>query len=218
MTQEPATTGLTRWCDDLVRALRLRDVEGAAIGDAVRVVEEHCCETGGSPEEEFGSPAAYAETLTASMPHNAFVSPASAVRTAAIAAGSTSGALALIQGAAGLATSGPAQLHVADLCVVLLTGLVGAGLVAVVGRSMTRLWPLMLLVVGTLAGAVVLGSVLSGPLLEIDAVAALVIGIAILGTVAAVLWHMLSSSPDHVVDPVTGRDRYAGPRRSSRSR
>ena len=53
-----------QWIDDMVVELRLRDVTGAAIGDAVASVESHCADSGETPREAFGDPREYASSLT----------------------------------------------------------------------------------------------------------------------------------------------------------
>ncbi|KAE8763376.1 hypothetical protein [Georgenia thermotolerans] len=51
------------WETDFVVELRLRDVDGAAIGDALAQVRSHCAESGEEPAEAFGHAAAYARSL-----------------------------------------------------------------------------------------------------------------------------------------------------------
>ena len=52
-----------KWIEELVIALRLRDVRGDAIADAVAAVESHCAESGETPHEAFGDPHDYAASL-----------------------------------------------------------------------------------------------------------------------------------------------------------
>ena len=52
-----------KWIEELVIALRLRDVRGDAIGDAAAAVESHCAESGETPHEAFGDPHDYAASL-----------------------------------------------------------------------------------------------------------------------------------------------------------
>lgn len=51
------------WLDAFVVELRLRDVPGDRIGDALAEVESHCAESGEGAVEAFGDPVAYACTL-----------------------------------------------------------------------------------------------------------------------------------------------------------
>jgi len=51
------------YTEQLIYELRLRDVSGYVIGDAVAHVEEHIADTGEDPVEAFGTPAVYAATF-----------------------------------------------------------------------------------------------------------------------------------------------------------
>jgi hypothetical protein len=48
------------WCDDLILALRVRDVPGARIGEVLAEVQSHLAETGEDPRQAFGTPREYA--------------------------------------------------------------------------------------------------------------------------------------------------------------
>ncbi|WP_104160320.1 hypothetical protein [Arthrobacter sp. ZGTC212] len=52
-----------RWFDDFVVELRLQDVPGDAIGDAVASAREFLADSGGTPGEVFGPARAYAASL-----------------------------------------------------------------------------------------------------------------------------------------------------------
>ncbi|MEL4358708.1 MULTISPECIES: hypothetical protein [unclassified Luteococcus] len=52
-----------QWLDEMVIELRLREINGTAIGDAVAAVETHCAESGERPAEAFGNPREYARAL-----------------------------------------------------------------------------------------------------------------------------------------------------------
>jgi hypothetical protein len=52
------------WRDAFVLALRLADVPGDRIGDALATVDTHCAESGETAAEAFGDPTAYARSLT----------------------------------------------------------------------------------------------------------------------------------------------------------
>ncbi|MGP5724678.1 hypothetical protein ACTXOR_02685 [Arthrobacter rhombi] len=51
------------WINDFILALRLREVRGDAIGDAVAMVREHIADSGHSAFTAFGDPRAYADEL-----------------------------------------------------------------------------------------------------------------------------------------------------------
>ncbi|MEL4505235.1 hypothetical protein AAEX63_11600 [Luteococcus sp. H138] len=52
-----------QWLDEMIIELRLRNVRGPAIGDAVAAVETHCAEAGESAAEAFGAPREFARAL-----------------------------------------------------------------------------------------------------------------------------------------------------------
>lgn len=51
------------WADDFIVRLRLRDVPGDRIGDALAEVDAHCADAGESALDAFGDPTAYADSL-----------------------------------------------------------------------------------------------------------------------------------------------------------
>ncbi|PJJ55427.1 hypothetical protein [Compostimonas suwonensis] len=59
------TDEVRRYTNRLVFELRLRDVPGEVIGDAVAQVESHVADTGESPESAFGRPRDYARSWAA---------------------------------------------------------------------------------------------------------------------------------------------------------
>lgn len=52
-----------RWETDFVVELRMRDIDGARIGDALEQVRSHCAESGQDVRGAFGDPVAYARSL-----------------------------------------------------------------------------------------------------------------------------------------------------------
>ncbi|MHB8296505.1 MAG: hypothetical protein ACYDH5_18200 [Acidimicrobiales bacterium] len=61
------STDLESYRRKLVLALRLRDVPGAQIAQAVAEVESHIEQSGERPDDTFGSPRAYADDLAAAL-------------------------------------------------------------------------------------------------------------------------------------------------------
>lgn len=51
------------WVDPFIVELRLDNVPGAAIGDALETVHAHCADSGETPHEAFGDPKDYARSL-----------------------------------------------------------------------------------------------------------------------------------------------------------
>lgn len=76
------TTQLTdkQWLDEMIIELRLREVKGPAIGDAVAAIETHCAESGESATEVFGDPRSYARALDFPASHVNQKDPAGWVR------------------------------------------------------------------------------------------------------------------------------------------
>jgi acyl-CoA synthetase (NDP forming) len=61
-------TGTDRaWCDDLLLALRLRDVPGTRIGEVIAEVQSHVAETGEDPRQAFGTPKEYAAEVAGAL-------------------------------------------------------------------------------------------------------------------------------------------------------
>lgn len=53
----------SKWLDDMALELRVRNVDGADIGDAMASVREHLADTDNDPWSEFGTPVEYARSL-----------------------------------------------------------------------------------------------------------------------------------------------------------
>lgn len=63
-TPDPLAPHVDRtWLDAFVVELRLRDVPGTRIGDALAEVDAHCADSGEQAAEAFGDPVAYARSL-----------------------------------------------------------------------------------------------------------------------------------------------------------
>ncbi|MBP2412111.1 hypothetical protein JOF48_000910 [Arthrobacter stackebrandtii] len=63
-TNTPATR---KWVDELTLELRLKDVSGRSIGDALATVQEFLADSGQAPQEAFGTPREYAARLAEEM-------------------------------------------------------------------------------------------------------------------------------------------------------
>lgn len=61
------TTDVQNYRNELLFALRMRDVPGPRIAEALAEVDSHVTETGENPREAFGPPKAYADELTAAL-------------------------------------------------------------------------------------------------------------------------------------------------------
>ncbi|WP_448614983.1 hypothetical protein [Modestobacter sp. URMC 112] len=65
--QNPLTSTDQTWCEDLLLALRARDVPGAPIGEVLAEVQSHLAETGEDPREAFGTPKEYADRVAGAL-------------------------------------------------------------------------------------------------------------------------------------------------------
>jgi hypothetical protein len=61
--ESPTSRTVRSYCDDLLLALRAREVPGARIGEVLAEVQSHVAETGEQPEEAFGPPREYADRV-----------------------------------------------------------------------------------------------------------------------------------------------------------
>ncbi|GAA1390380.1 hypothetical protein GCM10009599_07000 [Luteococcus peritonei] len=109
--------------------LRLRDVRGDAIGDAVAEVESHCQEAGETPQEMFGDPRDYARRLA--FPEQQMVTRSAGQWLALLAPMLLGGLGLLLAGPTGsaLAAGRDVQVSWGELASLLLMCLFAAGVV-----------------------------------------------------------------------------------------
>lgn len=184
------------WETDFVVELRLLDVDGRLIGDALEEVRGHCAESGESPVAAFGDPAAYARSLA--LPSE----PARLGRVVVLS----------LVGLAGMQlTLSSLMSWLADEPFTLTVGLlVAAGLVMTVVLLLARHLrgviehPVRSLLVGALmlAGAVAAGELLTGAVARLPAPPVLAIGIAMLLGPALLEHRDAARTADPVVSPV----------------
>ncbi|MDK1359908.1 hypothetical protein QNO00_06460 [Arthrobacter sp. zg-Y1219] len=200
-TPEKATR---RWFDDFMVELRLLDVPGDAIGDAVASAQEFLTDAGGTPAEVFGDPRSYAESLD--LPRRRMSRSA----WAALMVPTCLGLLGFFAVAAAV-SSAEASVHVTvPGFLIVLTALLLLACAPLYMGFLLRgpLWR------AGLAGAAVFGLQVAILLLAGDVVlfvlpaapTALVGGAVLLATS---LWGQFSkqSADDPVVEPVSGRPR-----------
>jgi len=96
-----------RYCDDLLLALRMKDVPGNRIGAVLTEVRAHLADSGEGPHEAFGSPEEYAQALAGDT---AVETPREWLTTRASGAAIFLGFWWLIEGATALATGQRAEL------------------------------------------------------------------------------------------------------------
>lgn len=218
-----------RWREDFIRALRVRQISGADIGDALAQVESYCLESRESADEAFGDATDYAQslslrpcaTVSAAIPRGYLLRAAASLAGMLLVVAAVAGAVAGTRTGAGL--------------VVTLGGVLAAGIVVAVvlrvvrhlvfGRALVvstrspRTVALVVLLLLVPVAAVVTGlSPLSIVLLNQELVtlpdpAALVVGLVLL--VGAGVWEVASGrapSVDSVADPRDALEGAPAPR------
>jgi hypothetical protein len=140
------TTEVHAYSNELLLALRMRDVPGPRIAEVLAEVDSHVTETGEDPREAFGPPRAYADEVIAALGdsgrHTPFWRGVLTWSTAAYAGGGAVGAWLLLDGV--IALSGherallgmPAAASLVLGLAVLVATAVGLGRLA--GRSDTQ--------------------------------------------------------------------------------
>lgn len=205
-------TAEKKWIDDFTLELRLREVRGDAIGDAVASVKELLADTGQAPEQAFGSPREYAEQLD--LP---------TVKVAGINAGSTIapalGVLALlayVPAAWAFFGNKPLEYSLPQVLLLAVPLVLALTLPLYINWLLRHLWGFVM--VFGISSATAVGVALlkpeegSAPWLQADALAvAAISGLALL---AAATWGAIDTARtpnDPIIDPQTA------PRKSSKA-
>ncbi|MBB2903020.1 hypothetical protein FHR75_003856 [Kineococcus radiotolerans] len=206
MTEHTPTPGLRtnttdevaeRYCDELLLALRMKDVPGNRIGEVLAEVRDHLTSSGEDPAEAFGTPQDYAGALTAGRSGARWSAPASA--TAGNAAG-VAGLLWTVTGATALLTRQPAVLTEFQIVLPVAVAVAAPLLIDAVvsARRATALGWGLLVTIALPAVAVLHAWV--GPLISV-AVPAVVLLVP--GSLVAVAWIIATArTVDPVVDPL----------------
>lgn len=194
------------WRDDFILELRLRSVNGQAIGDALMTVETHVAECGESAYEAFGEPKAYAgeiASVTAAAGHGWVVS-------ARTVAGSLLGLLGMLLSVA--AFTGWLEGEPVEVTTGVLVGLALVILLASTAFFTATLrllsehrWivlPVPALIVGALVGLFVL---LEEPLFELSVTAVAAAGVVLLAASLALSWAEQPADLDQVSAPGSTR-------------
>lgn len=198
------------WLDEFVVQARLYDVPGPRIGDALAEIDAHCAESGQSPEDAFGDPRSYAQTLAQSQSATATtgglrLSCMAGLMTVGAVGGiacAMEGASAVFRGVRGVLTAG-------DLMGILAATVAIVYIAAVVLRPGRRH-------VGThLVSAVVLGFVLSvlpwwwrRPVLHVGSWLLLTTGLLLLALVWWSTHRIASDRSDRIIDPRSGQEVF----------
>ena len=180
-----------RWLDQLALELRLRDVDGTAIGDALAQVDAHCAESGESPRDAFGDAATYAAALALPVPAGEFPGT---VRAVASGLAATLAATMVIRAAVGLVTGAVPSITVGDAAAA------GAFLVSIavflvfLRPLLSAKWRFVVWFTLSFVAVVGLGVALRAPLIPVSVPVAF--GMAAVAAVVAVgLFRSLGSDP-----------------------
>ncbi|AKT51257.1 hypothetical protein [Arsenicicoccus sp. oral taxon 190] len=201
-----------RWIDEMVVELRLQDIKGGVIGDAVTSVETHLAESGESAQETFGDPREYARSLTFTEAQRERMAPADW----AMAIGPS------LVGLAGLTLSTAAvrayrlgtdvAVSVGELATLVLL----VGVVMLVARRLRPILerPFVGVLAITVAVAVMAATavLLREPAVHLPRALAAAVAVALLVGGAIVAQRVSPRLTDPVIDPRDGRDRYGSPR------
>jgi hypothetical protein len=202
------------WRDDLVTELRMRGLPGRRIGEALAEVDAHCADSGQTPDDAFGDPAAYAESLLAvhaAAPGQGFVTRV--LRPTGQAFATLAGVLAFLDGVDAVAHGQPAEVTAGQLTAVAVGTAVFPFVITMVfkpGVFRRRLLLAAVVMVPTwlIAGLV---AVWKQPVAHPAAWFVLLTGLFLL---TAAWWPVTSERvfADRIIDPRTGAEPFTTPR------
>jgi hypothetical protein len=202
---------MDEWRDAFVTELRLRDVPGTQVGEALAEVDAHCTDSGQTPAEAFGDPVSYAAARAADLAVKPHRTP---LRIAWMSFAGVAGALAVLVGTDAVAHRTQGELTLGALLTLALAPPLIAGITALALRPGAGRRAPVLVAVGTVVTMAASGV---SPMIWPQVVASLP-GPVLLVTGAVVLtvaWWRLTSGrafADRVVDPRSGQEPFPVPR------
>ncbi|MBT8226188.1 MAG: hypothetical protein HKP61_16960 [Dactylosporangium sp.] len=116
----PGIVTAAEWQHRFIGELRMRDVPGVGIGDAIAEVEAHCADAGQSPQEAFGDPIEYATRVAQTRGVPKRQTPVKVLRVSARVALMLAGILTTLAGADGVAHHRDAVVTAGSLLAVAL--------------------------------------------------------------------------------------------------
>lgn len=202
-----------QWRDAFAVQLRLRNVPGAKIGEALAEVDTHCADAGQSPLEAFGDPQAYAETLSAGLGSPTTPRTPVSRKDALTTLSTLAGIVCLLEGVDSTAHSLPGTLTAGHLAGVIAgTAGVAAILTLLFRTSHRRVkWLLIPVTFVSVSAMFYVQAAWETPLIHAPGWLLLTIGVLSL----AVAWFPLMSGrllTDRIVDPRTGAEPYPATR------
>lgn len=203
-----------KYRDELILALRLRDISGARVGEVIAEVEAHVAETGEDPVQAFGPPKEYAAKVAAEL--DTSTGKPSKLRTVVgtlIVGGLTYvGVTMLVSGLTIDQDRVPltaSDIVAAAVCVCLLIPAVGFALRAVATEPRGKVYRVLavLAAIGAFLGMPLTKLLVDDetPVLEMPSPVALGIGAAALLGAVLMLWQAIRHG--RIVDPRTSRTR-----------
>lgn len=204
---------LDPWRDSLVTELRMREVPGNRIGEALAEVDAHCADSGQTPTEAFGDPIAYAQSLIAIHAP----APVGPVRRwwlpTARAFATLAGVFGLLNGVAGLADGGRGEVTAGQVAGValgtVLFPVVAAALFSPALFRRRPAWAAVVVVAPWVPAAPIV--LWPTPIAHASGWVLLTAGLFLL---AAAWWPVASDRllADRIIDPRTGSEAFAPPR------
>lgn len=204
-------TAEKKWIEDFILELRLREVRGDAIGDAVASVKELLADTGQAPEQVFGTPRAYANQLDLPLVENAGFDPRSTI-------GFGIGVLALLIYSPAIWAyfeGKPLGYSLPQLLLLLVPVLVVATIPLYVEKLIHKVWiifPLLFLSSGAAVASTFLAPVtVEEAWLQVEALPVAAIAAVIL--VATAVWDVRKSTripDDPIINPLTTSKEPSG--------
>jgi hypothetical protein len=201
------------WRDALIAELRLRDVPGDRIGEALAEVDAFCDDSGQTPPEAFGDPITYAKSLIEIHAP----APTHPVRRwwppTARAFATVTGVFALLDGVDGVVHTGRAELTAGQLATVVLGTVlfpfVAAAVFSPALFHRRRAWAAVVVVTPWLTAVPVI--VWPTPMAHAPAWLVLTAGVFLL---TAAWWPVASDRllADRIIDPRTGSEPFTRPR------
>lgn len=205
MTNDNATTA---WIEEMVAELRLREVRGGAIGDAVAQVESYLADSGETAREAFGDPVEYARSLefpAASVDHT---TPTGWVRALAPTACGLLGFAATLPAISALRAGTAMDVHWGELAAACVVVLVAVAMVASWRAIARSRWAFTALFATGFIAAVVLSVALRSTAFTVSPWVGL--GVGVVALAASVVWGRATPLEDEVIDPLKGADTAAG--------
>ena len=206
---------MDEWSDRFAREAYRRLVPGPQIGDALAEVDAHCADSGQSPQEAFGDPVTYAETVASGQSRAARdrrrrLPWIGGVRTLA----TLTGVLCVLDGTDAVVHGTRATVTAGELAAVAFGTAAVVLIIATVlrpGRRQARRPAAALAVAAGLAAAMLPQILWPGTVAEVSGPALLGVGLVLL----AWTWWPLAAGrifDDRIVDPRTGTNRFPVPR------